>query len=1733
MKAKKATAFLMAFLMAFISLAITPLEAMPTPPPEVWEATDNPWHESHVVIGNDGDNHRDNLRAMHEEERTRIMEERLAREVAELDILTSTLGNPIGMVGFEGAYMLDNFDETIEIIVQFVTPPTVALHHMRERGVPLGRSLPGQSYEEQALSAHTAFHQQLMGIPVPFSSAGFEIFGEHHQLFNGVYMRVPSGMVEAVASLPEVYAVFPDVRISIDPRIDGITPTASLAPVFPHNNAARELFNIDYIHNVLGFTGAGVRVAVLDTGVNYNHPDLIRYRDSATGRIRGQNFVHGVTTGIMDFHGHGTHVSGAVVALAPDVELWHYRVADSQGFGQNSWFIDAITQAWVDNIDIINLSFGGDWTDINNPVNHVFNLVTLDGVITTISAGNFQLTSTRPQSIGSLGTASLPIVVGAGTAGGIWDIGDTIADFSSRGAVPGTYHIKPDIIAPGVGNHTTSLGYGYAISDGTSMAAPAVAGIAALMLNAFPNAEPYEIKSRLMNTARPLADLSPNDDSVFTVGAGFIQPIEALTSTAFATVTHEVPWGTTTGVFQSHTMSSLSFGIAYGGTSNSIPIIIHNPGAGTWTPQVVFNGNHAGVGLNITPSGGSNFTAQMTFASGTNYGLYEGNLVFTNGSQRITMPFAANFTSPPIDITSSFTDPNFLAAVRSNLGLSPSQPIFTTDVERVTSLWAGYWDINSLNGIEHFTALTRLSVSGNNLTTLDLSNNPHLEVLWTYSNNLTSLNVSNNPALIELDVWDNYLTSLDVSNNPNLAWLIASRNNMTSLNDVTGWQQLGLIEGDWDSFAFWPQRGVTPSNLTVSVNNAAMGGADFSSQLWSDGTFIGIFAWPNAGYIFDRWEIIFGSLTLDANQVNSSWLEFDGALFNVPIEIRAHFMPMTGAVTIATSVNDSAMGGVWVPQSVVEPGQMVSFSISASAGYAIRRFHFIDATNQAIWVPLERTQWSPIFQEYQFVANENITIVVEFVSESSLFSVSVENDFEFGVAWVATAWSEWLLQSVPAVSGNSVSISATAEGFDRWEVIYGDATIINHSYNDGFVFASFIMPNENVRIRAVFDDDNFGVAPTITDHNAPNGMVSIPYGADGLGFTFEATSLTSWSLTGVLPPGLTFNPLTGTISGTPTQPGTFSGLTVRAANMYGYDESTFTIVIAPFVPTWSVSLTPPGNIDFGRIPVSGTPPSARQITITNTGNQATGALNVSLTSGDVNSFALEGNTNITNLNVFTPGNTAAFTIAPIVTATTTPGALAATIAVTGDNGISETINVNFEAYVPTVIQQLPAPTGLQIHGSTLTWNTVSGAVGYRVYADGFPVSGTVTSLNFNLANVGLAAGTRLIQVRALGNGTTTSNSVLSSGVNFFVHGWWQPGQPEQPGDSWWTTSSQPSTAAPPPPSPIRVNINGVSVIISQSGGNVTLNLTTANITQIIDNADDSIRINLASRSNATSATLPIEAVSHFADAGLGLEFVFPHATFNISNAAVRNIADQAQGSNVQFAVQSWGLAQVPAEVQTVIPTGSDIWYITVSSDGTNLSNINGEMTTRVSFVGTPPAVAWRLNTAGQLELLQSTFNPQTATITLFKYDLSIFVVGTDPSANQISATEVAATLDVELPSQLMRLSIGSVVYTHLGSVRQIDVAPYIDPVYNRTMVPLRIIAESLGAEVHFEDSIRTVFIRRNGVETHLTIGYPLPNQMGMAVIVNDRTFVPLRYIAEILGAEVRWDEAALAVYIYN
>ncbi|MHB2018589.1 MAG: S8 family peptidase [Candidatus Xenobia bacterium] len=285
-----------------------------------------------------------------------------------------------------------------------------------------------------------------------------------------------------------------------------------------------------------GITGQGVTIAVVDSGIA-PHPDL---KDKI---VAFQDFVNHRSQPYDD-EGHGTHVSsicagtgaashGRFRGLAPGASLVGIKVLDSQGNGSDSGVIAGIQWAVENrqryNIRIINLSLGADVDKPaqDDPVAQAVAAAHAAGLIVCAAAGN---TGPFHHSIQDPGYAPAAISVGAVDDKQTVDRSDdTIPYWSSRGPTPQDNLAKPDLVAPGVNIAAARANTnGYIFMSGTSMAAPMISGLSALLLQARPDARPDDVKQAMMATASKLNNFLGRPYDARTQGAGMPNALPAL-----------------------------------------------------------------------------------------------------------------------------------------------------------------------------------------------------------------------------------------------------------------------------------------------------------------------------------------------------------------------------------------------------------------------------------------------------------------------------------------------------------------------------------------------------------------------------------------------------------------------------------------------------------------------------------------------------------------------------------------------------------------------------------------------------------------------------------------------------------------------------------------------------------------------------------------------------------------------------------------------------------------------------------------------------------------------------------------------------------------------------------------------------------------------------------------------------------------------------------------------------
>ncbi|MDQ2588651.1 S8 family serine peptidase [Saccharothrix yanglingensis] len=387
-----------------------------------------------------------------------------------------------------------------------------------------------------------------------------------------------------------------------------------------------------------GYTGAGVKVAVVDSGVDQDHPDLV-------GRqVAERNFTGDPDA--TDLVGHGTHVASTVAStraphrgVAPDAQIIDAKVC-SVAACQESWIVDGMTWAVEQGADVLNVSLGGTDAPGLDPLEQAVEALSASsGALFVIAAGN----SGRPGTIGSPGSAESALTVGA------VDRDDSIAPFSSRGPRVGDGAPKPDVTAPGVGIVAAEANSGgdHVAASGTSMATPHVAGAAALLAQQHPDWTGARIKAALMASAEANPELT-----AFDQGAGRVDLAQAIT----AAVVADPP--------------SLSFGSQPWPHDDDTPVTkqltLHNTGPRAVTAPVTVeatgpDGKPAPAGLFTAepataaiPAGGrTTVTVTADTRAGTLDGAYSGAVVVGDA---LRAPIGVDREQESYDITARFVD---------------------------------------------------------------------------------------------------------------------------------------------------------------------------------------------------------------------------------------------------------------------------------------------------------------------------------------------------------------------------------------------------------------------------------------------------------------------------------------------------------------------------------------------------------------------------------------------------------------------------------------------------------------------------------------------------------------------------------------------------------------------------------------------------------------------------------------------------------------------------------------------------------------------------------------------------------------------------------------------------------------------------------------------------------------------------------------------------------------------
>lgn len=724
-------------------------------------------------------------------------------------------------------------DKEISVIVEFKSMPVKAAVI---EAASKGKSISAKEAKTKVDHEHTAFVEDLKRIlPSPKGKSGnAKVTRSFKTVYNGVSMKLPASEVESLLQSDVVKAIHKNAEFTIEPPVKSELEEEQAST---KRVESIPFLGVDKLHNE-GITGKGVKVGVIDTGIDYTHPDLKDVYKGGYDLVDNDNDPMETTYDDWKKSGrpevdqnlsfyytnHGTHVSGtiagqaentsgvAVKGIAPDAEVYGYRVLGPYGTGELNDILAGIERAVTDGMDVINLSLGININDPQYPTSTAINYAVLNGVTAVVSSGN---NGSNTYTLGSPGAAALALTVGASStpipvakytgvltgseneyllsnlysdfvtdlstfnnqkfevvdlgvgrendylnkdvsgkivfvstgvigtqsktvyaknhgaraiiaysnipndgptqfvkeeqnfipafsmsyeqglefkaqmAAGYTELtfedfkevnteGDKLASFSSRGPSRTNYDIKPEITAPGVSvlssvpaysiykNDPSNYQFAYTRMSGTSMAAPHVTGISALLLQVNPDLQPSDIKTILMNTAKPLV----GDYSVFEVGAGRVDPYRAVHTGMKLQVQDETR--NDNAAIKEET-GGLSFGNHYAGEEifieKSINVTNSDVKKKKFDVAVQFQTNVKGA-LNaeengvevdvppvmpVQPMKTKNVPVSITVPAGAQAGIYEGYLIITNQEEKneqYRIPFSVRTTEEGFNVTS-------------------------------------------------------------------------------------------------------------------------------------------------------------------------------------------------------------------------------------------------------------------------------------------------------------------------------------------------------------------------------------------------------------------------------------------------------------------------------------------------------------------------------------------------------------------------------------------------------------------------------------------------------------------------------------------------------------------------------------------------------------------------------------------------------------------------------------------------------------------------------------------------------------------------------------------------------------------------------------------------------------------------------------------------------------------------------------------------------------------------
>lgn len=577
-------------------------------------------------------------------------------------ILAGLLGLFLGLasVGPANGRVPGSEHETT-VIVELQRSPLVSvartaqemLRHSRRTGLDTG--VPEVQQHLSVLDEEHRRFRAALARTLP----GATVHREFKVTFNGLAVSAPASRVSDLRRVPGVKNVYPSRQYG--PALDTSVPLISASVLWGALGGDSQ-------------AGLGMKIAILDTGIDQTHPFLtddslptpddypppkgVGDRAFVTGKVivaklyapPGLAPELGATLAISN--SHGTHVAGIAAGIphfntgpsygsriisgvAPRAYLMNYKVLlGTGGIGETPEILQAIEDAVLDGADVVNMSLGGPPEPLaDDPLVTAIRNGTELRVTFVVAAGN---DGSGPQTILSPGTSPEAITVGMS------DDVDHLDPRSSRG--PNLdLSIKPDVTAPGIWILSSVAGGSFSeYWLGTSMAAPHVAGAAALLKQLHPTWTPTQIKSALVNTAKtPVYDSLSTEATVMERGGGRIDLAMAMDPG----LTVDPP---------SHSFGQVNVAPNGRTVSKNFSATNVSTNGGTWTISVTQTISAPGLNvypstasISLSPGGKANFSLILSGAGSVPPGDYEGYVALQKEARVSRIPYFARIVYLP------------------------------------------------------------------------------------------------------------------------------------------------------------------------------------------------------------------------------------------------------------------------------------------------------------------------------------------------------------------------------------------------------------------------------------------------------------------------------------------------------------------------------------------------------------------------------------------------------------------------------------------------------------------------------------------------------------------------------------------------------------------------------------------------------------------------------------------------------------------------------------------------------------------------------------------------------------------------------------------------------------------------------------------------------------------------------------------------------------------------------